>query len=152
MSSLSSGNGSSFLLPLYNVRKQTKSCGINEKKLIVLLIFSTVISLYFILKQLPANVNIANQDHLRFFIPKVNKSRDIIHNAEAHEHQHELPPQHVNNNKLIIPPPPDLDQIDRVDPNDPNLAQNVERTLVKNALRREQIKNVIAIRLFVCLF
>ena len=136
---MSSSNN--FLLPLYNVRKQTKSFGLNEKKLIILLIFSTLISLVFILKQLPSNVTLNNQDNIRFFIPKINKSRNIIHNEHEHNHQN-----------LIIPPPPNLDN--KKDPakvvgdplpgpDDPFLPRNVEKDLVKNNYRREKVKNVI---------
>ena len=90
-------SSSQYLLPLFNTRKQTKNA-LNEKNLIVLLLLSTIVSLFFILKNLPSNVNFNNENNLRLFLPKINKSKNIFHDEQAHQHQ------------FIIPPPPDLEK------------------------------------------
>jgi hypothetical protein len=109
-----------LLLPLYHIRKQTKT--FNEKNLIVLLLVSTILSLFFLLRQLPANVNFSNPENVRFFIPEVKKS-GIIHNDSNHFHN------------LIIPPP-DLEK-DNIQPG--------PKELDKNQLRQLKVKNVLDI-------
>jgi hypothetical protein len=111
---------SNLLLPIYHIRKQTKT--FNEKNLIILLLVSTVLSLFFLLKQLPSNVSFNNPENVRFFIPKIDKHNDIIHNDTNHIHN------------LIIPPPPDLKES--------NVNENPKEQN-KNQMRQLKIKNVI---------
>ena len=107
-------SSTNLLLPLYHIRKQTKYFGINEKNLIVLLLLSTVFSLYVILNNLPSNINITSSDSVGFFIPKISKSHRTIH-------------------KDIIPAPPDLD---------PTKPPQDKKELDRNAMRQEKVKNV----------
>lgn len=114
-------SSTNLLLPLYHIRKQTKT--FNEKNLIILLLVSTVLSLFFLLKQLPSNVNFNNPENVRFFIPKIDRHNGIIHNDTNHLHN------------LIIPPPPDLKE--------PNKNENASKELNKNKMRQLKVKNVI---------
>ena len=114
-------SSTNLLLPLYHIRKQTKT--FNEKNLIILLLVSTILSLFFLLKQLPSNVNFNNPENVRFFIPKIDRPNDIIHDDVNHLHN------------LIIPPPPDLKE--------QKVNENASKELDKNQLRQQKVKNVI---------
>ena len=114
-------SSTNLLLPIYHIRKQTKT--FNEKNLIIFLLVSTVLSLFFLLKQLPSNVNFNNPENVRFFIPKIDKHNGLIHNDTNHFHN------------LIIPPPPDLKE--------PNENENASKEINKNQLRQQKVKNVI---------
>lgn len=78
-----------LLLPLYYVRKQTRS-GLNERNLIFILLISTVLTLIVIFKHLPTNVNLAGDELNNIFVPRLNKSNyhDIIHNVDQDIHKH----------------------------------------------------------------
>ncbi len=84
-----------YLLPIYYVRKKTKK-SFNEKNLIIILLLTSVFSLIFILKNLPAHVSFGTNDDLdnsdnvnvrNIFFPKLNLTRDqFIHNEAMHHH------------------------------------------------------------------
>lgn len=121
-------NPSGLLLPLYHVKKQTKNRLLSEKSLIILIIFTSVFSLYFIFKNLPSN---NHSDEIRnVFIPKLHKyDENLIHgNSILHEKFHENHKVPIQKNVQEI-----LDEIEpiRVD----------KDTIVK----RNFIKNVIII-------
>lgn len=125
-----------FLLPLFYARKSTKN-SINEKKLIFVLLISTVITLVLIIKNLPSNVSLGDANIKEIFIPVVNESKNnkIIHNDD-HDHQKEIkqPVDDVVEQKPLEPPPP-------VQPDKPVDAVN--------EMRREKIKSVIALFSFI---
>ena len=118
-------NSNALLLPLYHVRKQTKYFSFNEKNLIGLLLISSILSLYVLLKNLPSNT-LNNAENVRFFIPKISRSPGIFHNEQGHDHH-----------DLILPPPPDLEKLD-AHKNQNNAIKND-----KNAIRQEKVKNVL---------
>jgi hypothetical protein len=84
-----------FLLPIYYAQKKSKK-SFNEKNLIIFLLIASVISIFFILKNLPAHVSFSdnsNNDVKNLFLPKFNltdHNQKLIHD-EA-KHQHILPP------------------------------------------------------------
>lgn len=73
-----------YLLPLNYVRKTTKK-GLNEKTLIVILFISTIITLFVIINNLPATVNLNDEDFKELFLPKLNKSNiKYTHKQKPH--------------------------------------------------------------------
>ena len=129
-----------FLLPLNYVRRTTgkRSMSLNEKTLIVILIVSTIITLFVILNNLPSQVNLRDETLQDLFVPKLNvqknKQLSFIHVQDGGEHfrQHshefkklELTAKKTEDVQPVIQP------IEPPMPNLPNMAE-----------RREKIKSV----------
>jgi hypothetical protein len=127
-----------FLLPFYFVRKQTKS-GFNEKNLIILLLISTILSIYFILKNLPTNVNIVERNQVQeLFLPKVTQN-NIFHDHNNHMHQIDIPVDLKKKNKPS-------EKVSEQNSNDQQFAQEDGSLLNpvdhENDRRREKVKEV----------
>jgi hypothetical protein len=127
-----------YLLPLYFVRKQTKS-GFNEKNLIILLLISTILSIYFILKNLPTNVNIVERNQVQdLFLPKVTQ-KNIFHDQQNHMHQIDIPVDLKNKKKPS-------EKVGEKNSNDEQFVQRDSLILSpvdhENDRRREKVKEV----------
>jgi hypothetical protein len=77
-----------LLLPLYNVRKQTRR--LSEKNLIVILLGTTLVSLYLILRNLPSNVNIVENEGINaVFVPRIDKNAQRAANERVIHNEHD---------------------------------------------------------------
>jgi hypothetical protein len=119
-------NGKTPLLPLYITRKQQKRFpSLNEKNLVILLLISTVLSIYIILKHLPSNVSIVEREQVRdLFLPKVTNRIEFIHDEQKHQHQIEIPFEKIK------------------DDHKPKNVENSDPVNLENKKRRETVKNV----------
>lgn len=130
-------NSQKFLLPIYYVHKKSKK-SFNEKNLIVILLIATVLSIFFILKNLPTHVSFSddskdNIDVKNLFLPKFNLSNHnhkFIHDEVKHQH--------------ILPNIPDVNKHEN---DNSNLNQKEEKKIdsdpdALNKKRREKIKDV----------
>ena len=136
-----------LLLPLYLVRKQSRR--FSEKNLIFILLATTVFSLYFILRYLPTNVNIRENEGLNdVFIPKrVRYAEDklnhnhskVIHKEGDEHHKHEFKKfdnQDVNNKKNFVKP---LIEKKKKTPKTKTETNNEDE---ENERRREKVKEM----------
>jgi len=119
-------NGKTPLLPLYITRKQQKRFpSLNEKNLVILLLISTVLSIYFILKHLPSNVSIVEREQVRdIFLPKVTNRIEFIHDEQKHQHQIDIPYEKLKDEKK------------------PKLGEKTDPVDLENRRRGETVKNV----------
>jgi hypothetical protein len=128
-------NSQKFLLPIYYVQKKSKK-SLNEKNLIIILLIASVLSIFFILKNLPTHVNFSDDSRdinvKNLFLPKFNQSNHnhkFIHDEV--KHQHDLP-NIPNVNKQ---------ENDKSNSNDKEKGNKPEPDEL-NKKRREKIKNV----------
>lgn len=103
------------LLPMYYVRKvsATTKKSLNEKTLIVILIISTLITLFFILNNLPAQVSLTESNFKELFVPRFTsdkQQRAIINRHTEHKNVHG---QKSESQIYIQPiePPPSLNEL-----------------------------------------
>lgn len=128
-----------FLLPLNYVRRTTgkRSMSLNEKTLIVILLVSTIITLFVILNNLPSQVNLRDETLQDLFVPKLNVQKNkqlaFIHVQDGGEHfrQHSHEFKKYESVKKTEDVPPVIQPIEPPLPNLPNMTE-----------RREKIKSV----------
>lgn len=115
---------SGLLLPLYYVKKQTRNRLLSEKSLIILIILTSVFSLYFIFKNLPSNTH--SDDLRNVFIPKLNiNDKNLIHKDDVvHVKFHE--------NKQVPKNDIEVEQLSDLEPILVDTAVLAKRNFVKN--------------------
>ncbi len=88
-----------LLLPLYYVKKQTRTKLLTEKSLIFIIILTSLFSLFMIFKNLPSNSTESDQDAAaeavvgirQVFIPRLhNDSAKFIHHEDDLNHIHKI--------------------------------------------------------------
>lgn len=144
-------------------RRQQQRCHLNEKTLIVILIISTLITLFVILNNLPAQVNLDDQSIRQMFVPRLRRpDQKYMHKydddgreqdddgEEHHKHSNamrkaiERDKSRTSQRPLPIPPPPPP-----IEP--PPIEQQPKEPAVSaktNAERREKIKSVSLLFLY----
>ncbi|CAF0831381.1 unnamed protein product [Brachionus calyciflorus] len=78
-------SGKEFVLPLYFIRRQTRF-SLNEKKLVIFLLSTSLATLLLIFSSLPPNSQFNGDELNKFFVPKLNNSK-IIHQENLHNHE-----------------------------------------------------------------
>jgi hypothetical protein len=84
-----------FLLPLFHVRKQSRK--LKEKNLIIILLLTTIVSLFFILKSLPSHLNVAEKNSESNY----NNKKNIIIDNLLKQKNDLNDNQNLNNNQDI---------------------------------------------------
>lgn len=132
---------SGLLLPLYYVKKQTRNRLLSEKSLIILIILTSVFSLYFIFKNLPSNTH--SDDLRNVFIPKLNiNDKNLIHKDDVvHVKFHE--------NKQVPKNDIEVEQLSDIEPILVDTAVLAKRNFVKNVILINLLYNSIKLTVLI---